>query len=187
MSVAASGCSNGIDDDADGLTDFPADPDCLGWPDETEQGPAPDSDGDGIPDNSDACPANPDLSCTDSTPSQCPPAPVCSTAQTPPPSAVAMLSRLKLKRATRGAKVTFTVSAGATVKLTLQRCAKPKGKAGCKRWKRITTKAVTAQAGTNKVWLLGARRLKRGRYRVTARPVVAGAVTAKAKLRVRRR
>jgi len=48
----APACDNGLDDDGDGLTDFPADPDCASPLDETEYA---DSDGDGVADSLDNC------------------------------------------------------------------------------------------------------------------------------------
>ncbi len=51
-------CQNGIDDDGDGLIDFPADPGCVSPLDPTEAGP-PDADGDGVADSADNCPYAP--------------------------------------------------------------------------------------------------------------------------------
>lgn len=61
-----SACSNGLDDDRDGLTDFPADLGCLSATDDSEE--PPDRDRDSVPDATDACPeqAGPVGGCPDS-------------------------------------------------------------------------------------------------------------------------
>jgi hypothetical protein len=64
--LPASVCSNGLDDDLDGLTDFPADLGCISAIDDSEA--PPDRDRDGVPDTTDACPqqAGPVGGCPDS-------------------------------------------------------------------------------------------------------------------------
>lgn len=52
-------CSNGLDDDGDGLIDFPADPGCESAFDDDEFNPPADGDRDGVPDSEDNCPADP--------------------------------------------------------------------------------------------------------------------------------
>lgn len=56
-------CNNGIDDDADGLIDYPEDPGCLSRGDNSEVNLTPpppvDSDGDGVVDSVDLCPGTP--------------------------------------------------------------------------------------------------------------------------------
>jgi hypothetical protein len=121
-------------------------------------------------------------------------------AGTPEPAAVPALSALAVRpgtfRARRGARVAFTLSSAARVRFTVERLVPGRRRGGrcraggrgprCLRAVRIGAFARDGRPGANSVRLparIGSRRLKPGRYRLTAAPD--GGVRRRAEFRVR--
>lgn len=120
-----------------------------------------DRDGDGAWDGSDNCPgvANPGQQDTDLD--------RMGDACDPRVAATPALIDLRAKRARKGATALLTVTEPAKVTVRLQRCSKLRG-GRCRAWRSRASRTLLAFAGTTTVRLSPTRKLRRGRYRISA-------------------